>query len=64
MQDFSIRNTLRDHQDRPVGKAVSDSNRFAGHDNRLAGHIRRVHTHVCEQPDGERCDDCIRRRVR
>jgi hypothetical protein len=43
---------------------VSDSNRFAGHDNRMAGHIRRVHTHVCERPDGDKCDDCTRRKLR
>lgn len=59
---FSIKDTLRQHQAITSGKVVTDSHRFDGHDNRMASHIHRVRNHTCERTDGKRCPDCIYRR--
>jgi len=61
---FSIRDSLRQHQKPTPGKFVTDSNRFDGHDNRMASHIHRIWNHACERSDGSRCSDCIYRRKR
>jgi len=62
--DAPIRNILRKERKPAPGKAVTDSNRFPGHENRMAWHIHRVWNHACERTDGRRCRDCIRRKVR
>jgi hypothetical protein len=61
---LSLKDVLSSHQYHTPGRAVSDSNRYPGHENRMAGHIHRVRTHACEQPAGRECRDCIRRKGR
>lgn len=64
MQQEAIKNNLRRHQTPTPGRVITASNCFEGHENRMAAHRHRVLNHACEQADGARCKDCIRREER
>jgi len=64
MANLSVRNILPRERRPSAGKAITDSNRFEGHENRMASHIHRIWNHECERTDGELCKDCIRRKGR
>ena len=64
MPHEAIKNDLRRHQTPTPGKAFTASNCFDGHENRIAAHSHRIWNHACEQINGTRCKDCLRREPR